>query len=104
MFQNDSALEEIGNGCFSNSGIEEFQAPPDLKKIGPNAFSDCKNLKRAVLNEGLELLGEPGPKENKQYPDRGVFAGSGLESVTIPSTVRRLECGTFLDCKNLRDV
>ena len=64
MFQNDSALEEIGNGCFSNSGIEEFQAPPDLKKIGPSAFSGCKNLKRSVLNEGLELLGEPSTKED----------------------------------------
>ena len=57
-----------------------------------------------MLNEGLELLGEPGTKENKQYPDRGVFAGSGIESVVVPSTVRRLECGTFLNCENLRDV
>lgn len=57
-FPDDSTLEEIGSWCFSGSGIEEFYAPQNLKKIGANAFADCKNLKTVVLNEGLETLGE----------------------------------------------
>ena len=37
--------------------MERFIASKSLRTIGNNAFSNCKNLKLVVLNEGLEMLG-----------------------------------------------
>ena len=67
------------------------------------AFQGCKRLRRAVLNEGLEALGESWLMDGKEY--RGMASsGSGLERANIPSTLKEIEEETFLDCKNLRSV
>ena len=34
----------------------------------------------------------------------GVFMSSALESVELPSTLKRIECCTFSQCKNLKVV
>lgn len=57
-FAEGSQLRKIGNGCFVGCGLEEFVAPPSLRTIGAGAFKQCRDLKRAVLNEGLEVVGE----------------------------------------------
>lgn len=55
-----------------------------------------------ILNEGLEVLG------TNDYPDDwnhcGVFRGSSVESVILPSTLKRIERYTFYDCKNLKNI
>ena len=56
-----------------------------------------------MLNEGLETLG------TDEYPDGdggwcGVFDGSVLEHVDLPSTLRRIEYNTFYGCKGLRNI
>ena len=45
-----------------------------------------------LLNEGLEKLG-----------DR-TFSGSAVESITLPSTLKRVEENTFGFCKNLKRI
>lgn len=96
--QEGSGLEMIGTECFSSTHIEEFCAPPGLREIENGAFAWCKELKRAVLNEGLETLGG-----GHGSPD-GVFQHSGLESVVLPSTLKRIETKVFSDCENLKGV
>ena len=44
------------------------------------------------LNEGLEKLG------------RYAFHYSGIESIRLPSTLKRLETNTFENCKNLKRI
>lgn len=56
VFPDDSVLESIEDECFVASEIEEFLAPPSLKRIGASAFSECKRLRKVVLNEGLDEL------------------------------------------------
>ena len=56
-----------------------------------------------MLNEGLETLG------TNEYPDGdggwcGVFEGSALERVDLPSTLRRIEYNVFYDCQCLRNI
>ena len=58
-------LQMIDSCCFYHSGLEEFVAPPRLKRIRGGAFLFCENLKQVTLNEGLEAL--------KGYSDDGVF-------------------------------
>ena len=48
-------------------------------------------------NEGLEALG------TDDY-GCGVFWGSSVESVILPSTLRRIKDSTFYGCKNLRSI
>ena len=66
--------------------------PEGLRTIGEEAFIECELLRRVVLSEGLEALGD------------GAFYGSGLESVRIPSTLRRVEERAFMECRDLRTV
>ena len=49
------------------------------------------------LNDGLEALGT-------DEDECGVFQGSPVESVVLPSTLKRIECYTFYTCKNLRSI
>lgn len=77
LFPNDSALETIEGECLRESRIEEFLAPPSLKRIEVSVFSQCYSLKKVVLNEGLETLSCS-------------FKDSGVEVVELPSTLRRL--------------
>ena len=96
-------LVEIGLRAFRASGLESITTPPSVRTIRQSAFCECQNLKKAVLNEGLEALG------TDEYPDgegrwRGVFDGSGLKRVKLPSTLRRIEYSAFRDCKDLKSV
>ena len=49
MFREGSALEEIGIGCFSSSGIEEMAIPKGVTSICESAFSSCKALKKVAF-------------------------------------------------------
>lgn len=56
-----------------------------------------------MLNEGLQTLG------TKEYeydgkPLLGVFYSSAVESVVLPSTLRKIELCAFADCANLMSV
>lgn len=81
--------------AFSETGIEEFVAPNSLKTLEQGVFFDCVDLRRAELNEGLETLG------TSQSQGAGVFGRSTLESVRLPSTLKKLGGGTFFGCESL---
>ena len=55
------------------------------------------------LNEGLEVLGtDEYSASNKAY--FGVFEGSAVTEVKLPSTLQRIEYSAFSDCKNLTEL
>lgn len=95
-------LAEIGVDAFRASGLESFVAPESLRAVGYGAFRDCRCLKRARLNEGLETLGESDGSDEKEL--RGVFEGSSLETVELSSTLRTMGCSTFRGCERLKGV
>ena len=76
--------------CFHGVKIEEFVAPPSLREINGLALSCCDKLKRVVLNDGLEKLG--------QY----AFQNSAVESVRFPPLLSELPGGLFCRCRSLR--
>ena len=88
VFQESSRLRSIGKLCFCHSGLEEFVVPPGLKEIGGEAFCGCKKLKRVVLNEGLEALSDY--YNHSYHSSFGVFHNSGIEEITLPSTLRQI--------------
>ena len=55
------------------------------------------------LNEGLEELGEKEVISGDEWKG-AVFAWSAIETITLPSTLKRLEYQTFWYCKNLKRI
>ena len=96
-------LEYIGIECFSHSCLEEVAFPAGLKEVGANAFCDCRELKSVQLNEGLEKLGAMEVVGERIYQGL-VFADSGVKSIRLPSTLKRVEIGTFYSCHRLERV
>jgi len=62
-------------------------------RIRNKSFSNCKQLKEVVLNEGLKSIG------------RSAFAGcNSLQSVTLPTTLTEIGTSAFIDCNELKEV
>ena len=55
------------------------------------------------FSEGLEVLGT-NEYQKDGAPLDGVFENSAVEHVELPSTLKRLECGVFAFCKNLKSL
>ncbi|RAW47480.1 hypothetical protein DQW92_01275, partial [Metamycoplasma hominis] len=71
---------------------ESITIPSTVKEIGESAFSSCKNLKKVILNEGLEKIGDE------------AFYNTNIESITIPASVKKFGYSAFFGCKNLKEV
>lgn len=90
-------ITDIGEGAFYSASAPlmalcEVNLPSTLKNIGIDAFNGTTALKRIKLNEGLEVISQR------------AFKSSGLEEITIPSTVARLYDGVFNECGSLRKI
>ena len=83
-------LRTIGSLCFYRSGLEAVVLPASVREVGVGAFCGCEKLKSAQLNEGLEELGVRETIDGKEY-EGTAFAESAIESVILPSTLKRVE-------------
>ena len=53
VFESGSRLEIVGTYAFAGTALESFTAPISLRRIDAGAFANCRNLREAMLNEGL---------------------------------------------------
>ncbi len=49
-------LSEIGAFTFYNTGLEEITIPKNVQYIGTNAFANCTQLKKVVIEDGVRLV------------------------------------------------
>lgn len=103
IFDDNSQLQKIGIGAFSETALEAFTAPASLRQICQQAFFKCAGLMNVKLNEGLEVLGSDDQSETNS-PYGGVFENSGIRSVTLPSTLKTIKGSAFKACKNLNTI
>ena len=96
-------LLKIGVCAFAESGLERVAFPASLRVVGPSAFLECARLREVALNEGLEALGRRERSYGEEH-EGAVFAGSALEAVALPSTLRVVERGTLERCRSLKRV
>ena len=75
--------------CRSLIGID---IPPSVRAIKDHANQDCSGLTTAILNDGLEEIGE------------GAFSQCAFESIVIPPTVKEIDETAFRWCSNLTSV
>ena len=74
-----------------------------MKEVGAGAFQECRQLKSVLLNEGLKKLGAKEVVGESECEGK-VFAYSAVESVRLPSTLKRIEAWTFNCCNRLKSV
>ncbi len=84
----DGTLVIYPSGRTSNT----FTTPEGVTAIGERSFENCTSLNYIILSEGIKTIEE------------GAFVGSGLETVTISSTVTSISENAFSYCYNLNTV
>ncbi len=85
-----SGVTNIGDLAFySCTNLSGFIMLNKVISIGNAAFESCGRLTNVALGANLTNIGG------------GAFSGSGLTSITIPSTVANIGVGEFLGCASL---
>lgn len=74
---------EIGAGAFSNTPITEIEMATPCDSILGGTFSDCPNLTKITIGEGLKYIGDK------------AFANSPVKEASLPSTLRDISSTAF---------
>lgn len=88
----DTVVEFDSKVFMDCVSLRNIKLPSQLRIIGMSSFEGCSALRTLDLPEGVEKI------------LRGAFAGSGLESITIPKKVDTLAPMLFHDCKQLKKI
>ncbi|OUM65859.1 hypothetical protein PIROE2DRAFT_7015 [Piromyces sp. E2] len=84
-------VTSVGENAFGNTAITEVNVASGISelKLSHNAFADCKNLKRVVLNSPVVGLVDNTPFSN---PNKDcVFLGQGVKTFTNDQVKRLLK-------------
>ena len=81
--------------CYT---AESYTVLPSTVEIAPQAFYENKRLKTVILPEGLETIGE------EAFSVSNEASSSALESITIPSTVKRIGRAAFFSATKLTEL
>ncbi len=109
-------VRELDTGAFHRCGrLKEVVLNEGLTRIGRLAFSPDTRLWRVNLPESLTEMGEDAffgcdaltavtlPPRLTTVP-QAAFGGSGLRSLRIPGTVKKVSYGAFTICRDLGTV
>ena len=98
-----NGLEKVELSAFEESGLESVEFPASLRTISQESFKWCKSLKTVKFSDGLEVLGTD---EHSDYGGMlcGVFEGSSVEQIELPTTLKRIKYSTFKNCENLKSI
>ncbi len=83
----------INHKAFDNSWIASLQLPASLRNIEERAFSFCRGLTDAALQEGVASIGK-----------HAFWCCTKLRSVNIPKSVSRIGSGAFAGCTSLGSI
>jgi len=107
-------VTRLGNRAFKETKVETINLPKSLRTVGEKAFYEC-TASSAALPDGVVSLGSacfwgcPNlktaaiPAAVKTLPD-GLFACSGVVSVTLKSGLTAIGAKDFYLCKSLESV
>lgn len=95
--------------------LENIFLPERIKKISESAFSGCYLLKDIKMSNSIctiEMMAFQGCRSLKTIDlptelseiDGNAFQLSGLESISIPQNVTKIQCWTFESCESLKTV
>lgn len=110
-FDGSSNIKIIEDNVFANSFIKKFELPASLEKICDNCFANVVHLTQIeVSSENIffkvvdgQLLLEESKKGSGVF-DVILFARRDIESVNIPSYIKRINNSAFEYCRHLQAV
>lgn len=79
------ALESIGMGAFSETGLTRIDIHENTLLIGSGAFENCAALKEAVIADGVKTI------------ESRAFAGSGLAAIRFGGNAPAIAMDAFAD-------
>ena len=79
---------------FCNRDVKEVTIPSFIKKIGPYAFHNCKNIKKVTFSENSDL----------RLIEKCAFANSSIEEILIPPKIIKIGEKCFLNCIYLKKI
>lgn len=85
-----TAVTSIEANAFKGSSLVEIEVPGRITALGSDAFRECSNLKKVILNEGILTM------------SRSFYLCASLLNITIPSTMTSLGSEPFYRCPALR--
>ncbi len=109
-------ITEIDDKVFYHkSEIEEIYMPNQIVKTGYFSFQYCENLRKIVLSDKLELLGdscfwgctkleEIHLPASLQKIEAYAFWGTTIKEIDIPEAVKEIRLGAFNQCRKLETV
>lgn len=110
------SVNQIGDGAFRGCGFQQMEIPSQIKSIGSNAFSHCKNLSSIKLPMGITKIESStfsycSSLTNMEIPKSVTYIGlwafnecGNLTSVFIPDCVSVIQYAAFYMCGHLKDV
>ena len=119
-----SGVEVIKRAAFSETGLTAVSIPASVEIIGSNPFSECENLAEITVSgdnpayktvdgvlytkDGKTLIQYPGARGGQYSVENGTetigygsFAGSPIEGVVLPESLRSIENMAFFECQKL---
>lgn len=84
------AVERIGGWAFSNcKNLSKVTLSDGIKEIDSGAFLRCEKLTEIVLPDSLEMIGSM------------AFSECGIVEINIPGSVKVIRSGAFAECGEL---
>ena len=88
-----NGVKEIPFGCFWDcASLSSVTIPDSVTSIRGYAFAGCSKLKGILIPGSVTEI------------ELGAFADSGLESISLPNSVKKLEMEVFQSCTALKSV
>ena len=121
----NEGLEKIGSGAFKGTKITSITIPSSVEEIGYQAFSNCSELIKikvdsdnttydsrnncnAIIETKTNTLISGCKNTNIPWTikriNESAFLGTGISSITIPSSVEEIGWEAFENCYNLTQV
>ncbi len=111
-----SGITAIADSAFADcSALRRVTVPAGVRSIGAHAFAGCGVLESVTIAPGVETIGDLA--FNLTYALRDitlpegvttigteVFSCSGLQTITLPASLKEVGSGFFFWCYDLTDV
>ena len=106
---------EMGDGVFEKTAVKSFTFPREIDYVPSRAFMDDRALESVVLGPGIRKIGILAyagctslrsfdvPYTVTEIPE-GCFMSSGLVSLYLPYTIKRIGASALSGVKNLENI
>lgn len=115
-FLDNAIVKRIAANAFKDLDITEIKVPTSVEEIKEYAFSGCKKLTKAAIEEGLKEIGSYAFENCSDLVDidlpesltdlgDAVFEGcSALKDIELPDGIKALGSELFSNCLSLKDI